>query len=162
MQPFGFCRIQPVYVVDVAAAIVNSLKDDGTSMGKTYELGGPEIYTVHELVIIMHNILLCSNERIFKLVGRVFLYKNVLDVTGWADVWDNTWMATVHRCSSSYCKGMNLNNILCWSRQPEYWIVSSFNSYASGCAGYRISKGNAAKQSALSVANPINFQQRSD
>lgn len=46
-----FCRIQPVYVIDVAAAIVNSLKDDGTSMGKTYELGGPEIYTVHELVI---------------------------------------------------------------------------------------------------------------
>ena len=47
-----FCRIQPVYVIDVAAAIVNSLKDDGTSMGKIYELGGPEIYTVHELVII--------------------------------------------------------------------------------------------------------------
>jgi uncharacterized protein YbjT (DUF2867 family) len=48
---FFFCRIQPVYVVDVAAAIVNSLKDDGTSTGKTYELGGPDVYTVHELVI---------------------------------------------------------------------------------------------------------------
>jgi NADH dehydrogenase (ubiquinone) 1 alpha subcomplex subunit 9 len=47
-----FCRIQPVYVVDVAAAIINSLKDDGTSMGKTYELGGPDVYTVHELVIV--------------------------------------------------------------------------------------------------------------
>ena len=41
MLPFR--RIQPVYVIDVAAAIVNSLKDDGTSMGKIYELGGPEI-----------------------------------------------------------------------------------------------------------------------
>jgi NADH dehydrogenase (ubiquinone) 1 alpha subcomplex subunit 9 len=41
-----------VYVIDVAAAIVNSLKDDGTSMGKIYELGGPEIYTVHELVTV--------------------------------------------------------------------------------------------------------------
>lgn len=48
----SFCRIQPVYVIDVAAAIVNSLKDDGTSMGKIYELGGPEIYTVHELVTV--------------------------------------------------------------------------------------------------------------
>ena len=47
-------KIQPVYVVDVAAAIVNSLKDDGTSMGKTYELGGPEIYTVHELAELMY------------------------------------------------------------------------------------------------------------
>jgi uncharacterized protein YbjT (DUF2867 family) len=46
------CRIQPVYVVDVAGAIVSALKDDGTSMGKIYELGGPEIFTVHELVIL--------------------------------------------------------------------------------------------------------------
>lgn len=28
-----------------------ALKDDGTSMGKVYELGGPEIFTMHELVI---------------------------------------------------------------------------------------------------------------
>jgi uncharacterized protein YbjT (DUF2867 family) len=41
--------------VDVAAAIVNSLKDDGTSMGKTYELGGPDVYTVRDLVITIHN-----------------------------------------------------------------------------------------------------------
>nr|CAB3448334.1 unnamed protein product [Digitaria exilis] len=50
----GSSKIQPVYVIDVAAAIVNSLKDDGTSMGKTYELGGPEIYTVHELAELMY------------------------------------------------------------------------------------------------------------
>lgn len=46
-----FYRIQPVYVVDVATAIVVALKDDGSSMGKVYELGGPEIFTTHELVI---------------------------------------------------------------------------------------------------------------
>lgn len=45
------CRIQPVYVVDVAAALTAALKDDGNSMGKIYELGGPEVFTVHELVI---------------------------------------------------------------------------------------------------------------
>lgn len=45
-------RIQPVYVVDVASAIIAALKDDGSSMGKTYELGGPEIYTIHELVCL--------------------------------------------------------------------------------------------------------------
>jgi hypothetical protein len=37
-------------VIDVASAIMASLKDDGASMGKIYELGGPQIMTVHELV----------------------------------------------------------------------------------------------------------------
>ncbi|EXB46030.1 hypothetical protein L484_015891 [Morus notabilis] len=50
----GSTKIQPVYVVDVAAAIVAALKDDGTSMGKIYELGGPEVFTVHELAELMY------------------------------------------------------------------------------------------------------------
>jgi hypothetical protein len=37
-------------VIDVASAIMASLKDDGASMGKIYELGGPQVMTVHELV----------------------------------------------------------------------------------------------------------------
>uniref|UniRef100_A0A803PGG4 ABC-type xenobiotic transporter n=1 Tax=Cannabis sativa TaxID=3483 RepID=A0A803PGG4_CANSA len=49
----GSTRIQPVYVVDVAAAIIAALKDDGASMGKVYELGGPEIFTVRELAELM-------------------------------------------------------------------------------------------------------------
>ncbi|KAF3436079.1 hypothetical protein FNV43_RR23171 [Rhamnella rubrinervis] len=53
----GSTKIQPVYVVDVAAAIVAALKDDGTSMGKVYELGGPEIFTVHELAEIMYEVI---------------------------------------------------------------------------------------------------------
>jgi uncharacterized protein YbjT (DUF2867 family) len=64
----SFCRIQPVYVIDVAAAIVNSLKDDGTSMGKIYELGGPEIYTVHELVTVTSTSLVVMNRFQFAYV----------------------------------------------------------------------------------------------
>ncbi|XP_077252724.1 NADH dehydrogenase [ubiquinone] 1 alpha subcomplex subunit 9, mitochondrial-like [Tasmannia lanceolata] len=51
----GSTKIQPVYVVDVAAAIIAALKDDGTSMGKVYELGGPEIFTVHQLAELMYD-----------------------------------------------------------------------------------------------------------
>ncbi|XP_057963986.1 NADH dehydrogenase [ubiquinone] 1 alpha subcomplex subunit 9, mitochondrial [Malania oleifera] len=51
----GSTKIQPVYVVDVAAAIVAALKDNGTSMGKVYELGGPEVFTVHELAELMYD-----------------------------------------------------------------------------------------------------------
>ncbi|KAI9122386.1 hypothetical protein K1719_007075 [Acacia pycnantha] len=51
----GTTKIQPVYVIDVAAALIAALKDDGTSMGKIYELGGPEIFTVHELAELMYD-----------------------------------------------------------------------------------------------------------
>lgn len=42
-------RFQPVYVEDVAAAFVKALADLG-SVGKTYELCGPRVYTLRELV----------------------------------------------------------------------------------------------------------------
>ncbi|CAK7349503.1 unnamed protein product [Dovyalis caffra] len=53
----GSTKIQPVYVVDVAAAIIAALKDDGSSMGKVYELGGPEIFTLHELAEMMYDMI---------------------------------------------------------------------------------------------------------
>lgn len=42
-------RLQPVHVGDVAAAIVAAL-DDPRSFGQTYELCGPEVFTLRELV----------------------------------------------------------------------------------------------------------------
>ena len=42
-------RFQPVYVGDVAQAIVNAL-DNPATFGKTYELAGPDVYTLEELV----------------------------------------------------------------------------------------------------------------
>lgn len=41
-------RFQPVWVEDVAAALVQALDDPGT-IGKSYELGGPEILTLEEI-----------------------------------------------------------------------------------------------------------------
>ena len=43
-------RFQHVYVVDDSIVIIATLKDNGTSMGKVYELGERHIFTVHELV----------------------------------------------------------------------------------------------------------------
>lgn len=45
----GSTRFQPVYVRDVAAAIVACLEQDGTA-GQTYELGGPRTYTLREIM----------------------------------------------------------------------------------------------------------------
>ncbi|MDB5409393.1 MAG: 3-beta-hydroxy-Delta(5)-steroid dehydrogenase [Rhodospirillales bacterium] len=48
----GKTRFQPVYVGDVAAAVVAALDDPATA-GRTYELGGPQVYTFRELMEIV-------------------------------------------------------------------------------------------------------------
>jgi len=45
----GHTRLQPVFVDDVAEAVSNILTDPG-SVGRTYELAGPGVYTLRELV----------------------------------------------------------------------------------------------------------------
>ena len=50
----GDTRFQPVYVGDVADAVIACLTQDGAA-GRTYELGGPSIYTFRELLTyILH------------------------------------------------------------------------------------------------------------
>jgi NADH dehydrogenase len=48
----GHTRFQPVYVGDVAEAIVRALADQAAP-GATYELGGPKVYTFKELLQLM-------------------------------------------------------------------------------------------------------------
>src|SRR5262245_48261828 len=45
----GRTRLQPVFVEDVAEAIASILTDRGT-VGRIYELAGPRVYTLRELV----------------------------------------------------------------------------------------------------------------
>ena len=45
----GRARLQPVFVEDVAEAVARILADPGT-IGRIYELAGPEVYTLRELV----------------------------------------------------------------------------------------------------------------
>lgn len=52
----GRMRMQPVYVEDVAEAIAYILADPGT-VGRTYELAGPTVYTLREIFIIALRII---------------------------------------------------------------------------------------------------------
>jgi NADH dehydrogenase len=52
----GTTRFQPVYVGDVAEAVTlaaDRARDDGDTAGKTYELGGPRIYSFRELMVLL-------------------------------------------------------------------------------------------------------------
>jgi uncharacterized protein YbjT (DUF2867 family) len=48
----GETRLQPVYVGDVADAIVHCIDDPATA-GRSYELGGPKVYTMRELIELL-------------------------------------------------------------------------------------------------------------
>jgi NADH dehydrogenase len=43
-------RIQPVYAADVGRAIASAVLDPDTHAGRTYELGGPQVMTMRELM----------------------------------------------------------------------------------------------------------------
>ena len=52
----GETRFQPVYVGDVAEAVMRCLEDPATA-GRTYELGGPKTYSLRELFeLLLHEI----------------------------------------------------------------------------------------------------------
>jgi NADH dehydrogenase len=48
----GETRFQPVYVGDVADAVVRCI-DDPTTAGRTYELGGPKVYSLRALTELL-------------------------------------------------------------------------------------------------------------
>ena len=50
-------RFQPVYAGDVGAAVAEAMKPSREADGRTYELGGPGVYTFRELMeIMLHDI----------------------------------------------------------------------------------------------------------
>src|SRR6202795_426658 len=63
----GVTRLQPVYVGDVATAVTDAV-DGKTKPGATYELGGPEVLTMREII----EIILAIIERQRMLVSLPF------------------------------------------------------------------------------------------
>jgi uncharacterized protein YbjT (DUF2867 family) len=63
----GVTRLQPVYVGDVATAVADAV-DGKTKAGATYELGGPEVLTMREII----EFILATIERRRMLVSLPF------------------------------------------------------------------------------------------
>ena len=70
-------RFSPVYVGDVIRAFLVALGDDSTA-GQRYELGGPDTYTLRELVAYVEKLtgrrrlIIGLGDRLSRLQGRVF------------------------------------------------------------------------------------------
>jgi uncharacterized protein YbjT (DUF2867 family) len=63
----GVTKMQPVYVGDVATAVADAV-DGNTKAGATYELGGPEVLTMREIM----EIILATTDRKRMLVSLPF------------------------------------------------------------------------------------------
>lgn len=61
-------KLQPLFVDDAAEAVANALADPRAHGGKTYEIAGPDVVTMHEL-----------NERIAKAQGRKRMFIDLPD-----------------------------------------------------------------------------------
>ena len=64
----GRTRFQPVFAGDVAAAVLKAVKDPALTRGRTYELGGPSVYTFRELMAF----ILKETARQRRLIGIPF------------------------------------------------------------------------------------------
>ncbi|HEY1604541.1 MAG TPA: complex I NDUFA9 subunit family protein [Allosphingosinicella sp.] len=74
-------RMQPVYALDVARAIAAAQFDPGAHGGRTYELGGPQVMNMHELLAFICE----ATERNRPIVDIPdFLSRRVAQLTGWA------------------------------------------------------------------------------
>lgn len=68
---FGNTKVEPVYVGDVAAAIFKCLEEDlGKVGGKIFDLAGPEIYHMHEIVKMIGK---TQNKKVFTTVLPSFI-----------------------------------------------------------------------------------------
>ena len=73
----GKTRFQPVFVGDVAEAIANALSRE-TAPGKTFELGGPDVYTFKQLM----EMVLRETQRRRLLVSIPFFAAELLGLGG--------------------------------------------------------------------------------
>lgn len=60
----GKTKFQPVYVADVAEAIVKALGDPEQYGGKTYELGGPAVRTMREVMAYVREEIMCKKDMV--------------------------------------------------------------------------------------------------
>jgi uncharacterized protein YbjT (DUF2867 family) len=78
----GGASFQPVYVGDVAQAIAQAMTDENHA-GKTFELGGPRVYSMRDIVNMVNQ----ATMRNRKVIGLPYLFAIPLNVLGACARW---------------------------------------------------------------------------
>ena len=100
-------RFQPVFVEDVAAAVVASLTDASTR-GRTYELCGPKVYTLRQLVEYVGELIDCRRPIIGLSQRLSYLQARLLE------------LAPGSLMSRDNVDSMKVDNVCSGCAQPEY------------------------------------------
>jgi uncharacterized protein YbjT (DUF2867 family) len=88
----GASKFQPVFVGDVARAVANVLAAPGVHAGKTYELGGPQIFSMED---INRWIMAATGRDKPVLLVPDFVGSLIAKLTGWlpgAPITNDQWL----------------------------------------------------------------------
>ena len=126
---FGHARFQPVWVADVADAFVDSLSDSRT-FGQAYDLVGPKVYTLRELV--EYTAELCrSDARIISLSeGWAYLQAGLM------------WLAPQPLMSPDNLRSMQVDSVCepgC--NPPAHWKPTALEAIAPSYIAGNTPKG---------------------
>jgi NADH dehydrogenase len=126
---FGQARFQPVWVADVADAFVHCL-GDGTTFGQTYDLAGPRVYTLRELVEYTAA-LSGSKARIIALPeGLAYLQAGLM------------WLAPHPVMSPDNLRSMQVDSVCAGDCQPPAdWQPSALEAVAPTYIAMRTPRG---------------------
>jgi hypothetical protein len=116
---FGHARFQPVWAADVADAFVASLEDT-TTFGQAYDLVGPKVYTLRELVDYTAE-LTNSNARIIALSeGWAYLQAGLM------------WLAPQPMLSPDNLRSMQVDSVAegAGNPAPANWQPTALESIA--------------------------------
>jgi NADH dehydrogenase len=126
---FGHARFQPVWAADVADAFVDAL-DDTTTFGQAYDLVGPKVYTLRELVDYTAE-LTNSNAKIIALSeGWAYLQAGLM------------WLAPEPMMSPDNLRSMQVDSVaegVC--NPPANWKPTALESIAPTYIAQNTSKG---------------------
>ncbi|MDR2187508.1 MAG: complex I NDUFA9 subunit family protein [Azonexus sp.] len=125
---FGQARFQPVWVADVADAIVDCLGDAAT-FGQTYDLAGLKVYTLRQLVDYVRQ-LSGGTARVIALSDSLAYVQ-----AGLMSLAPKPWL------SPDNLRSMKVDNVSDGSRQPANWRPAALEAIAPTYIARQTPKG---------------------
>jgi NADH dehydrogenase len=126
---FGHARFQPVWVADVADAFVDALEDSGT-FGQAYDLVGPKVYTLRELVDYTAELTRSDTKIIALSEGWAYLQAGLM------------WLAPQPMLSPDNLRSMQLDSVCEGNcHLPANWQPTALESIAPTYIAQNTPKG---------------------